>query len=490
MPKRNFPTYRLHKPSGRAVVTLNGKDYYLGRHGSKASREEYERVVGEYLANGKKLPPTTTQGGIIGEELAIHFLDWCEGYYRKNGELTQTFGHNKTAVSLFVHHYGNESVNNFTPLSLDFLQKQWIEKYGYTRLTVNRYVCVIKQMFQYGVKYQWVDAQVFYALQAIDSLKAGRTQAPEYKDVLPVDPEIVEKTLQFLPPIVADMVRIQRLCGMRPQDVRNMRSCDIDRTGDVWVYRPFTHKTQHHGKKLAKAVGPRAQAILIPYLIDKQDSPTAFLFSPEDTVRLQRIERRKNRKSFNKKGEVQPSQKDRSKPGAIKPAKQYSRYSYAQAIERACVKAGTTTTITGLSENTEYEFQVRASGNDENFDWSESVYVATDGTSTSHKRRRVLRCTAKTTDSVTLTWPPASNASGYEVQYRQAGTTMWANISIPMFSAWSPNRLRHSAGTETTAQFSLEAAKEFLGHSSIATTEKFYVAPLPELAAAVARKVG
>ena len=55
---------------------------------------------------------------------------------------------------------------------------------------------------------------------------------------------------------------------------------------------------------------------------------------------------------------------------------------------------------------------------------------------------------------------------------------------------WSPNQLRHTAGTETTAQFSLEAAKEFLGHASIKTTEQYYVAPLPELAAEVARKIG
>ena len=397
MPKRNLPTYRLHKPSGRAVVTHNGKDYYLGRHGSKASREEYERILTDYLANGKKRPPTATQSGMIGEELAIHFLDWCEGYYRKNSLLTQTFGHNKTAVSLFVRHYGNKSVNDFTPLSLDFLQKEWI-KHGYTRLTVNRYVCVIKQMFRHGTKFGWVDPQVHYALSAVDSLKAGRTKAPEYKDIMPVADEIVEKTLPFLPPVVADMVRVQRLAGMRPQEVRNMRSCDIDRNSDVWVYRPFTHKTQHHGKKLAKAIGPRAQAILLPYLIDKQDNPEAFLFSPEDTVRLQRIERRKNRKSFNKNGEVQPSQKDRSKLDAIKPTKQYSRYSYAQVIHRACTKAGV--------------------------------------------------------------------------------------------EAWSPNRLQHTAGTETTALFSLEAAKEFLGHSSITTTEKFYVAPLPELAANVAREIG
>ncbi len=55
-----LPSYRLHKPSGRAVVTLDGRDHYLGVHGSTESRNEYDRVIGEYLANGRR---QSNQGG-------------------------------------------------------------------------------------------------------------------------------------------------------------------------------------------------------------------------------------------------------------------------------------------------------------------------------------------------------------------------------------------------------------------------------------------
>jgi hypothetical protein len=34
--KTKTPSYRLHKGSGQAVVTLSGKDIYLGVHGSAA----------------------------------------------------------------------------------------------------------------------------------------------------------------------------------------------------------------------------------------------------------------------------------------------------------------------------------------------------------------------------------------------------------------------------------------------------------------------
>ena len=339
MPKTNIPNYRLHKASGQAFVELGGRRFYLGKHGSKASREEYDRRIAEYLDNGRQLPPTRTKTGISCQELAVHFLEWAEGYYVKNGEQTEIFGHYQRAIAVWVKHYGYESVDNFTPLSLDFLQKQWVED-GYARLTVNRYVNFIRQAFKHGVKFGWVDAKTHFALLAVDGLKAGRTKAAEYQKVKPVADDVVDKTLPFLPPIVADMVRVQRLSGMRPQDVRNMRSCDIDRSGDVWRYIPFTHKTEHQDKQRVITVGPKSQAILMSYLLEKEDTPEAFLFSPKDSERLRKIEKRRNRKSLSKTGQVQPSQRDRSKPNASRVRDQYSRDSYNRAVGRACKKAG------------------------------------------------------------------------------------------------------------------------------------------------------
>ena len=49
------PTYRRRRASGHAIVTLSGQDIYLGPHGSKASRSEYDRLIGEWLANGRML---------------------------------------------------------------------------------------------------------------------------------------------------------------------------------------------------------------------------------------------------------------------------------------------------------------------------------------------------------------------------------------------------------------------------------------------------
>src|SRR4051812_40945521 len=54
--KNDIPSYRHHRASGQAVVTLNGVDHYLGKFNSPESKAEYDRVVNEWLALGRRLP--------------------------------------------------------------------------------------------------------------------------------------------------------------------------------------------------------------------------------------------------------------------------------------------------------------------------------------------------------------------------------------------------------------------------------------------------
>jgi len=392
MPKKNIPSYRLHKPTGQAICVLQGKMFYLGQYKSKESRAKYNELIAEYLANDCKLPPTRSRNEITVEELVLRFLEWAEGYYLdRDGKPNENVDHCQRAVAPLIRHYGKNAVSEFGPLSLKFIRDGLIAE-DLVRSTINARINVIRQAFRWGVENELVTPDVSHALDAVAKLKEGRTTARDNDKVPPVSNSLVDAALLFLPPVVADMVQVQRFIGGRPQDVCNMRRGDIERTSDVWTYRPSQHKTQHLGKKRSLAIGPRAQEILLPYIVRKTDDE--FIFSPADSIEQFRAIQRENRKS-----KVQPSQQDRrEKQPKRRPGEQYDHRSYRRAIHRACERAG-------------------------------------------------IEC-------------------------------------------WSPNQLRHTAGTETTAQFSLEAAKEFLGHASIKTTEQYYVAPLPELAAEVARKIG
>ena len=56
------PSYRLHKQSGQAIVTLSGRYFLLGPINSAASRREYSRLIGEWIANDRRLPGGTGGG--------------------------------------------------------------------------------------------------------------------------------------------------------------------------------------------------------------------------------------------------------------------------------------------------------------------------------------------------------------------------------------------------------------------------------------------
>src|SRR5687767_6147769 len=56
-PRSDTPAYCLHKRSNRGYVTLDGRQCWLpGLFNSDESRSAYDRLVGEWLRNGRSLP--------------------------------------------------------------------------------------------------------------------------------------------------------------------------------------------------------------------------------------------------------------------------------------------------------------------------------------------------------------------------------------------------------------------------------------------------
>ncbi len=54
----SIPAYSLHRASGQGIVRLCGRDCYLGPYGSSESCEKYDRLIAEWVANGRQ--PTET----------------------------------------------------------------------------------------------------------------------------------------------------------------------------------------------------------------------------------------------------------------------------------------------------------------------------------------------------------------------------------------------------------------------------------------------
>lgn len=84
------PKYRLHKPSGQAVVTLGGRDFYLGKHNTPESHELYRRRVAEWLNTG--VHPSHDAGNDIAViEVVVAYCKFAKQYYRKDGKPTREY---------------------------------------------------------------------------------------------------------------------------------------------------------------------------------------------------------------------------------------------------------------------------------------------------------------------------------------------------------------------------------------------------------------
>ncbi|BBO35556.1 tyrosine-type recombinase/integrase [Lacipirellula parvula] len=328
-PANHLPKYRKHRASGQAVVTLSGRDHYLGPHGTKASRDFYDRLIAEWLQHQRQPVPEGSDT-ITVVELCARYLKFAQAYYQKDGRCTKVTPAVKACIKYLRAWYGREPATEFGPLALKSVRQRMVAD-GLSRRYVNDHVARIKRMFKWAVAEELVPPATYQALTAVSGLKRGRTEAREPAPILPVDDAAVEATLEHLPEVVADMVRLQSVTGMRPAEVCIVRPCDIDRSADVWLYRPASHKTQHRGRERTVFLGKTAQAVLLKYLARAAET---YCFRPCDSEQKRLAVAHANRKTPLTAGNRPGT--NRSANPARKPGERYAVDAYRRAITRAC----------------------------------------------------------------------------------------------------------------------------------------------------------
>jgi integrase len=303
MPSRTprTPAYCLHKATGQAVVRIDGKDHYLGKHASPESHAEYDRLIAEWLAAGRRLAaPTGTEADSISvAEVILAYYQHVEEYYRHpDGRPTSEVHNIKLALRLLKALYGHTSAAAFNSLALAAVRDQMIRD-GRCRNRINKDAARIKRMFRWAASNRLVPDAVHQSLATVDGLRAGRSKARETAPAKPVALDTVEATLPHMTRQVAAMVRLQLLTGMRPGEVIRMRGIDLDTSGEVWTYRPGSdqgphgsHKTAWRGQTRTVLIGPRAQEVLKPWL---RLNLAEYLFQPREAREAFDEERRRKR---------------------------------------------------------------------------------------------------------------------------------------------------------------------------------------------------
>jgi integrase len=339
---RSQPKYRKHKQSGQAIVTLTDglgvrRDFLLGEYGSAASKQKYDRLVGEWQAAGRRLTPPENGSGITINELVHRFRDHARRYYRRpDGTPTNEVTEYRYACRPLRELYGLTPAKDFGPLALKTVRERYIAA-GWCRGLVNRRIGRVRHVFKWATSEQLVPPSVYAALRTVAGLAFGRTKAREAEPVEPVSDAAVDAVRPFLSRHVWGLVEFQRYTGCRPGEACIVRACDLDMTGEVWVYRPETHKSAWRNKPRLIAIGPRAQDVVRAFLTTRTED---YLFSPRRAREERYAAKREARKT-----PVQPSQVVRAKARARRqpqklPGDKYRTSSYQHAITAACERAG------------------------------------------------------------------------------------------------------------------------------------------------------
>jgi integrase len=191
---------------------------------------------------------------------------------------------------------------------------------------------VIKKMVAWAVESELIPGEVLHRLQAVAPPDVVRDGIKPEKIIEPVSDEHIQAILPHVNPTIRAMLELQRCSGMRPGEVARLTMNQIDRSGDIWLYRPAAHKTMRHGIKRVIPLTAKAQAVLLPWLKANPDAP---LFSPQAEYERWREETRRPQPPYRERARAK-----RKKPHTRKFKPVYSAGAYRNAVYRGCDRAG------------------------------------------------------------------------------------------------------------------------------------------------------
>jgi integrase len=322
------PKLRFNKTTKRYVMTIKGKDRWLGKD-RKIAEQKYHRLLLEAANEEAAAGPSAYTMTIVEmlEKYALHM----EEYYQSS---PKTWERVKPALRVLRRFYGDCYPEEFGLREMRILRDYFIQHgavdggKGWVRVSVNRGVQNIIRFFRWSASMEYCTAEIYTKLTTLEPLRKGRSSAKESKPVRPVPPEDIEATKKYVSPPVAAMIDLQLCTGARPGEIRLMKVGDIDRSEETWILRLENHKTAHHGKVREIPFGPKARAILAEWMLGKDDDE--YIFQPIRGNGLPSVKGQPRR----------PNQLPDERKTERTVGECYTKDSYNKAIRRGCKNAG------------------------------------------------------------------------------------------------------------------------------------------------------
>lgn len=355
MPRRSVwpPKIAHNKGYARVWVPRIGdqKAHWLtlGPSHSEESRQAYRRLIAEHpeLPSIARPLGESVRNGLVVADLCTRFT----AHYRTLVRIPNTYARVDSAMAMLNEMFGGTPVTEFRGPQLKSFQRSLAAK-GLARSYISGLVGTVKQAWRHAVSEAWIEPSLLQALEAVSNLERGESGCKEPRVIEPANLADVAATLPFLRPPVRAMVELQRLTGMRSGEVCGLTPGEVIREGTLrvqgrgtvsladlggcWVYAPAKHKTASQGHSKYIVLGPKSQAILLPWLEGRAVEIPCF--SPHEDWQVHVAE-----KSSARKTPLYPSHAKRRKPRtewSKSRGDRYSSASYLRAITRACEAAG------------------------------------------------------------------------------------------------------------------------------------------------------
>ena len=318
-------------------IRFRGKETWrkLGLWNSPEVLTEYEKVRREWYSG--QFIESQCEGGVTLAYLFDEFLYVAMARYMKPE--IYVF---RLVIGVTIELFPEKKVADFSAMNFRTVRKALIERgvreaKPWARQYVNTMMKALRQIFTWGVSYDYVPPDVVAKIKSVPALREAEHEELEERElVMEVADEAVIRTLPYMPPVVADMVKIQRGACMRPSEVCRLRVGDLDRTGDVWRTQTKKHKTARYGISRFAAFGPAETEILRRRCAGKGDDE--YVFSPRDAM-LERWEA----KRAARKSPLTPSQEQRGEEAdagkLLRFGECYISTSYYRAVKYAQQKA-------------------------------------------------------------------------------------------------------------------------------------------------------
>lgn len=318
--------------------------FYLGKHNSPEALARYAVLVGRYQSNGLSLPEgfelseldphiAALLGPVAILEpqhqedspiLVCHLVADYEAYVLKRYAHSEQDRERRLQVTKWLLEHDPElPVEKFGPRKLQAYRER-LDDGTRSRRYLNRLAGEIRRVFKHGVARELVPPTVLVGLKALAPLVSGEAGF-ERSRRRAVPLEHVRATAKHLTPILRDMLTVQLATGMRPSEICSMRPMDIDRTGEVWLFKPTNHKTAWKGVEREIPILGEARQAIENYLNRKTD---AYLFSPKESMAWLRAKLRSERTGYG--SYKKPADNPKKQPG-----EKYTSCSYRQAITKA-----------------------------------------------------------------------------------------------------------------------------------------------------------